>query len=100
MGCRTHAVPRGMLAVEDENEPSLRLEDLIDPAHLLKAIENALRYSVDAPCGVTGLSFERYRIIVRQGKDFTWHVQCRFKQSHRPSDRARARRTTRRRLRP
>jgi hypothetical protein len=82
-------VPARTPPVEGQNAQS---SNVIDPLHILKAIENSLAYADDAPAGVTGISFERYRILVKKVKDFNWRIQCRFKKHRRPPERTRRRR--------
>jgi hypothetical protein len=61
-----------------ENRMPSTLKDMIDPEHLLRAIENSVANSSGTTHGVTGLRFENYTIIVRRKKGFSWLVECKF----------------------
>lgn len=58
----------------DMTPPALKA--MIDPEHLLKAIENSVSHSSDTSHGTTGLHFERYSIIVRRKKGLCWLIEC------------------------
>lgn len=55
------------------------LSRIIDPAHLLQAIENSLQHSGETEHGVTGLTFKNYTITVRRKKNLCWSIECKFK---------------------
>jgi hypothetical protein len=61
----------------------LTLNGVIEPEHLLQAIQNSLEHSDETAHGVTGICFEKYTLTVRKLKGLNWHIQCKF----RPSDR-------------
>ena len=58
---------------------SLTLKGVIDPAHLLQAIENSLSHSDETDHGVTGLTFRNYTITVHKRKGLSWLIECKFK---------------------
>jgi hypothetical protein len=64
--------------MDGDTRPS-KVNGIIDPEHLLQAIENALHHSDETAHGVTGLTFKRYTITVRKKAGFSWSVECRFK---------------------
>lgn len=57
------------------------LKDLIEPQHLLRAIENCLAHSGETSHAVTGLTFRRYIIIVRRRKGLSFHIEFKFKKN-------------------
>jgi hypothetical protein len=61
------------------------LKDLINPEHLLHAIDNSLQHSNDTIRGVTGICFENYTLTVRKLKGLCWYIDCKFKPSDRQS---------------
>jgi hypothetical protein len=61
------------------DEQTATLKSMIDPEHLLQAIENALRHNDETAHGVTGIKFKRYTITVRRKAGFSWSVERRFK---------------------
>jgi len=61
------------------DDRSSTLKGIIDPEHLLQAIENSLEHSGETSHGVTGAVFKRYKIIVRKKSSFSWSVECRFR---------------------
>jgi len=63
----------------DRDTISSKLKGIIDPEHLLQAIENSLEHSDETTHGVTGLVFKRYSITVRKKSGFSWSVECRFR---------------------
>lgn len=65
-----------------DNDPSTP-KQIIDPRHLLSAIENSIKHSDETTHGVTGLSFKDYRITVRKRKEFSWSIECKFKRGER-----------------
>jgi hypothetical protein len=65
-----------------EEEQVATLKRMIDPEHLLLAIENSLDHSDETAHGVTGLAFKLYTITVRKKAGLTWSVECRFKKEH------------------
>ena len=69
----------GTGATMDENNKSSALKGIIDPEHLLQAIDNSLQHSDETAHGVTGLSFKRYTITVRKKAGLSWSVECRFR---------------------
>jgi hypothetical protein len=58
---------------------ALTPKSVIEPEHLLQAIQNALEHSDETAHGVTGLTFKRYTITVRLKKWLCWQIECRFK---------------------
>jgi hypothetical protein len=58
------------------DEQTATLKSMIDPEHLLQAIENSLEHSDETAHGVTGLTFERYTITVRKKAGLRWSVEC------------------------
>ncbi len=69
------------------DDKSATLKDLIDPEHLLQAIDNSLLHSDETAHGVTGLTFRKYTITVRKRKDFSWYIECKFKPVERQNPR-------------
>jgi hypothetical protein len=61
------------------DEQATTLKSMIDPEHLLQAIENSLEHGDETAHGVTGLAFERYTITVRKRAGLSWSVECRFR---------------------
>ncbi len=61
-----------------DNDPSAS-KQIIDPQHLLRAIENSMNHSDETTHGVTGITFENYTITVRKRKEFSWSIECKFK---------------------
>jgi hypothetical protein len=61
------------------DEQAATLKGMVDPEHLLQAIENSLEHSDETAHGVTGLAFKRYRITVRKKAGLCWSVECRFR---------------------
>ena len=57
----------------------IALKGVIEPEHLLQAIQNALEHSDETAHGVTGLTFKRYTITVRKKAGLSWSVECRFR---------------------
>jgi len=64
--------------MNEDKRPST-LKGMIEPEHLLQAIQNALEHSEETAHGVTGLTFKRYTITVRLKKRLRWQIECRFK---------------------
>lgn len=58
---------------------SSKLKGIIEPEHLLQAIENVLEHSEEMDHGVTGLTFKRYTITVGKKPGLSWSVECRFR---------------------
>lgn len=52
---------------------------MIEPEHLLQAIDNSLEHSDGTAHGTTGLHFKKYSIIVHKRKGFCWTIECNFK---------------------
>ena len=65
----------------DVDTRSSKLKGIIDPEHLLQAIENSLEHCDETPHGVTGLTFKRYTITVRRRAGLSWSVECRFRKA-------------------
>jgi hypothetical protein len=65
------------------DEKSATLKDLIDPEHLLQAIQNSLEHGDETAHGITGLHFRNYTIVVHKRKGFCWLVECKFKRGER-----------------
>ena len=63
--------------VGDNMPPTLK--DVIEPEHLLQAIQNAVEHGDETAHGVTGLTFKRYTITVRKKAGLSWSVECRFR---------------------
>jgi hypothetical protein len=61
------------------DEQTATLKNVIDPEHLLQAIENSLEHSDQTAHGVTGLRFKRYTITVRKKAGLSWSVECRIR---------------------
>jgi hypothetical protein len=61
------------------DEQTATLKSMIDPQDLLQAIENSLEHSDETAHGVTGITFERYTITVREKAGLCWSVECRFR---------------------
>lgn len=61
------------------DEQTATLKRLINPEHLLQAIENSLEHTDETAHGVTGLMFKRYSITVRKKPGLSWSVECRFR---------------------
>ena len=84
----------------DGDNMSPTLKDVIEPEHLLQAIQNAVEHGDETAHGVTGLTFKRYTITVRKKAGLSWYVECRFKKgdpdaSLQPTKHSRARCRTR-----
>jgi hypothetical protein len=63
----------------DVDTRSSKLKGIIEPEHLLQAIQNALEHSDETAHGVPGLTFKRYIITVRKKTGLSWSVECRFR---------------------
>ena len=61
------------------DERAVTLNGVIDPEHLLQAINNSLEHSDETAHGITGLHFKNYSIIVHKRKGFCWYIECKFK---------------------
>lgn len=61
----------------DNRPPTLK--GVINPEHLLQAIENSLEHSNETTHGTTGLTFKGYTITVHKRKGFSWYIECKFK---------------------
>jgi hypothetical protein len=57
----------------------LIMKELVEPEHLLRAIQNSFEHSDENAHGVTGLTFKQYTIIVRMKKWLCWQIECRLK---------------------
>jgi hypothetical protein len=68
--------------MNDDKGPST-LKDLIDPEHLLQAIQNSVEHGDETAHGITGLHFKNYTIIVRKRKGFSWYIELKFKRGER-----------------
>jgi hypothetical protein len=68
--------------MDGENSP-LKLSKIIDPEHLLQAIQNSLEHSEETAHGITGLHFKNYTIIVRKRKGLSWYIELNFKRGER-----------------
>jgi hypothetical protein len=64
--------------MDGDNMPPT-LKDVIEPEHLLQAIQNAVEHGDETAHGVTGLTFKRYTITVRKKAGLSWSVECRFR---------------------
>lgn len=82
------------VTVKPDNNPSTP-KQIIDPEHLLRAIENSMKRSDETSHGVTGISFKNYTITVRRRKALSWYIECKFK----PVEKHQGRRTPRARRR-
>jgi hypothetical protein len=60
---------------------SSKLKGIIEPEHLLHAIEKSLEHSDETVHSVTGLTFKRYTITVRKRAGLSWSVECRFRKA-------------------
>jgi len=65
-----------------DNRP-LTLKGVINPEHLLQAIENSLEHGDETAHGITGLHFKDYTITVHKRKGFSWLIECKFKRGER-----------------
>jgi hypothetical protein len=83
--------------MNSDDSPSA-LSRIIDPAHLLQAIENSLQHSGETEHGVTGVTFKSYTITVRRKKDLCWSIECKFKPVPAETKQGRHIRRSRRRL--
>ena len=72
------------IAMSEDKRP-LILKSMIDPKHLLQAIENSVSHSDETTHGVTGLTFRNYTITVRKRKGLSWYIECKFKRGRRDS---------------
>lgn len=62
----------------------LTMRGIIDPEHLLRAIQNSLEHGDETAHGTTGLHFKHYTIIVHKRKGlFSWNIECKFKRGER-----------------
>ena len=66
------------------NSRPLTLKGVINPEHLLQAIENSLAHGDETAHGITGLHFKDYTITVHKRKGLSWLIECKFK--HGPRD--------------
>jgi hypothetical protein len=57
----------------------ITLKGVIEPEHLLQAIENSLEHSDETAHGITGLHFKNYTITVHKRKSLAWYVELKFK---------------------
>ena len=65
----------------DEDNCPLTLRVIIDPEHLVRAIQNSLEHSDETAHGITGLHFKDYSIIVHKRKGLCWLIECKRSKS-------------------
>jgi hypothetical protein len=75
----------------NRSQSPLTLKAMIDPEHLLLAIDNPLQHSDETTHGVTGICFENYTLTVRKLKGLCWYIECKFKSGKRQSPRSNSR---------
>jgi hypothetical protein len=68
--------------MDGDNSP-LTLSKIIDPEHLLQAIQNSLEHCDETAHGITGLHFKNYTIIVHKRKGLSWLIELKFKRGER-----------------
>lgn len=81
----------------NNDDRRMTLKDIVDPGHLVQAVENSFQHSDETAHGVTGLGFKDYLILVRKRKDFGWYIECNFKRGKRETT---SRQRCRRNLQP
>lgn len=65
------------------DEKSATPKDVIDPEHLLEAIDNSLEHGHETAHGITGLHFKNYTITVHKRKGLSWYIELKFKRGER-----------------